>query len=686
MEQRSRVIAATGLIVGIVIATSAGIGLEQQNGTGGGDPHWIDAALGGLVTVSAAVAGVLILGRNRRHAVGVLLLVIATSDVGIRLTREYAVWRIGQGDTGAAAAWAGWFGSWLWVIPVGALVALVAVFPTGTPLGPRWRLLPAAVAMATALTALGGAVHPLAMSDQGLKAELPNPTVSAPTAVAEAIGAAGLVMMPVLIVLAAASIVLRYRRGNPDLRRQILLVVVAASAAALSVVMGADERVILVAVAMIPVAVCVAVLRLRLYAVDRVVARALAFAALAAAVAVLYLLALTATGSAVASAGRGTVAAVAATAVVSLAVQPVKRRLDHAAHRFVHGLRPTREEVIASVVEAAAASVDEVSQRIADAVLYGLPRATHARVEVAVDFGGPVIAERARPGAETGASILIACDASLGSESVATLWASFEPDDPPTTTDRAVLEDIALTAAPALRNVALHAQLAAHARRLVSAQDEERLRVERDIHDGVQQYLIACASSLALARNSDGESHQATETAALHLTSAMRELRRVVHGIRPAVLSDDGVAAALKSHATEVPLPFSLEVSGSDRFPSEVESTLYWCAREALQNVTKHAQASHVSVEVGAVDGVATMRVRDDGCGLRLDAESGSGLRGMRDRLAPFGGTLELNAAPGGGLELSLAVPFGSRGTAAPLGLGDEVPAVAAGRALSVSS
>jgi signal transduction histidine kinase len=203
-------------------------------------------------------------------------------------------------------------------------------------------------------------------------------------------------------------------------------------------------------------------------------------------------------------------------------------------------------------------------------------------------------------------------------------------------------------------------ELRASRARLVEAGDAERRRLERDLHDGAQSRLVAVALLLKSAQNRAGEDPKLTgllERAHAELQTSLGELRELARGIHPAVLTDRGLEPALRTLADRVPVPVALEADVQDRLPPPVEIAAYFVVSEALQNVTKYANAQSASVELKRVDGVVCVEIRDDGVG-GADAAGGSGLRGLEDRVAALDGTLSVDSPPGRGTRLRAEIPL----------------------------
>jgi signal transduction histidine kinase len=196
--------------------------------------------------------------------------------------------------------------------------------------------------------------------------------------------------------------------------------------------------------------------------------------------------------------------------------------------------------------------------------------------------------------------------------------------------------------------------------RILAAADEERRRIERDLHDGAQQRLVAVTLTLRLAEarlaSDPASAKQLIAQAREEAQYAIEELRELARGIHPALLSDHGLAAALEALATRAPVP--VEVSGVPSHPlcEAIEAAAYYVTAEALTNVAKYAHATHAFVRLSLEDDCLRLQVRDDGIG-GADPSTGSGLRGLRDRVDALDGHLELDSPPGGGTTVTVEIP-----------------------------
>ena len=203
--------------------------------------------------------------------------------------------------------------------------------------------------------------------------------------------------------------------------------------------------------------------------------------------------------------------------------------------------------------------------------------------------------------------------------------------------------------------------------RIVAAADAERSRIERDLHDGAQQRMVAVAVTLGLAEaqfatNPDNAVRliaQAREEAQL----AVKELRELARGIHPAVLSDRGLGAALEALAARAPVPVDISGVPEDPLDPAIEACAYFVTAEALTNVAKYANATAASVQVSVEDECLRVEVRDDGVG-GADPTCGTGLRGLRDRVDALDGRLDIDSPPGGGTTITVEMPLERRAIA----------------------
>lgn len=239
--------------------------------------------------------------------------------------------------------------------------------------------------------------------------------------------------------------------------------------------------------------------------------------------------------------------------------------------------------------------------------------------------------------------------------------------DPSLLEDPSLINAAAAAARISLENARLHAetrvqlaQVQKSRARIVTAADEERRRIERDIHDGAQQRLVALGLQLRSAQRmigatTDPELDKLLDATVSELQIAVDELRELARGVHPAVLTEEGLAAALESLAVRTPFPVALSTF-DERLPQPIEATAYFVACEALANVAKHADATKASVTATRSDGKVEIAVEDDGVG-GARPEQGSGLRGLEDRIEALGGRLRIDSPAGGGTRIVGEIP-----------------------------
>jgi signal transduction histidine kinase len=238
--------------------------------------------------------------------------------------------------------------------------------------------------------------------------------------------------------------------------------------------------------------------------------------------------------------------------------------------------------------------------------------------------------------------------------------------DPALDDEPELLDAVTAAAGIALENARLHAELRARVAelrgsraRIVDAGQKERQRLERNLHDGAQQRLIALSLELALwveGLPEDPEARRRLDRARREIATSLEELRAVARGLHPAVVSGHGLEVALEQLAARGPVPVDLNVDVGTRLPERLEVAAYYLVSESLANVGKHAHATSATVEVARRNGEVVIEVVDDGIG-GADTELGSGLRGLADRVESLEGRLRIWSPKGGGTRLRAEIP-----------------------------
>jgi signal transduction histidine kinase len=358
--------------------------------------------------------------------------------------------------------------------------------------------------------------------------------------------------------------------------------------------------------------------------------------------------------------------ALAATAMVAVAFEPVRRRAQAFADRLVYGVRPTPYQTLsrlsAQLTHNEAGLLDGLAATIAGGV--GASKVTiwvgdAERMEAVA--GWPtrqVVGGRALAELEESRDLVRALH--HDGQVRGALVLRRPPGVPPSRVEAQLLADLVAQAGlvidhrARLQQVARQAdELQAAARRIVTAESLARRRIERDLHDGAQQRLVSLGMELgALVEYAAATGHadvvRRAEDARRQLLDATAELREMARGIHPAVLTNDGLEAALATIADRSPVPVRLQVALGQRLPPEVEATAYFLVSEALTNAARHAQAEVVDVIVTLSSGHLTIEISDDGVG-GATAEAGGGLEGLLDRLSALGARLEVESPSGRG-------------------------------------
>jgi signal transduction histidine kinase len=653
--------------------------------------------LGVPAILAFSVVGALIASPRPDNLIGWILCGVGFSFALGSLAGEYATYALliepGSLPGGDIMAW---LGTWIW--PPGIILVftyLLLLFPDGRLPSRRWKPVAWLAAVALLIT-----VIPVAVTAWPIRGPiLANIGEDAPAGSSDAfkvaynIQVSGILLLFVLGIASATSLVIRLRRATGDERAQLKWFVYAGAFAVVAFIansplfhVGGD---VLpgIALMMVPAAVGIAMFKYRLYDIDVVISKTVVVAVLAAFVTAIYLAIVVGIGAAIGTTGQPNVLlSIAATAIVALAFQPLRERARRLADRVVYGKRATPYEVLSEFSErmAGSYSTEDVLPRMARILGEGTGA---TGTEVWLRVGNQLQLAASWPeGEEPEKTPLPVPEDELPefpdsdravpvrhqSELLGALTLAKPPNEPVAPAEEKLLSDLASQAGLMLRNVRLTAELQARLvdlrasrQRLVAAQDQERRRLERDLHDGAQQQLVALAVKQRLAeglvRRDPDKAAQMLADLQADTAEALENLRDLARGIYPPLLADKGLPAALEGHARKVHLPVTVEADGLGRYPQEVEAAVYFCCLEALQNIVKYADASHVSVNLSMEAGQLKFSVIDDGKGFDpASMPQGSGLQGMADRMEALGGILEVRSEPGTGTTVTGRIPAGA--------------------------
>ena len=630
------------------------------------DGWWI--RLSPLYALAFAFVGALIVARRPGNRIGWVACGIGLLTAVYEFGLGYMTFGTYVNPSVPGLGFIHWLEGWEWALPVILMLFfLPLLFPDGKPISPRWWWL-----------------APLVVGGFGL--------AMFQIYVGQLMGLVG-------SVLANVSLFIRYRRAGPEVRQQIrwfglaglLLVIVALSGVIVSPLVYRNNTVVFnpifdvltpLAFTALAVSLGIAVLRYRLYDIDFFLRQALVYGTLVVLISVVYFVTVVSVGSRLGQLPRNDPAAgVAVGAIVALAFQPVRRRLQRLANRLVYGKRATPYEVLSEfgrrmssmyasedlplrtaqvLAEGVAADRATVWLRVGDELRQAAswpaggdgPKAMPLRNGDLPSIGGVADAVPVRYQGEL-----------LGALAVA-------KREPLTATEHRLLGDLGQETGLVLKNARLTAELVqrleelqASRQRLVTAQVTERRRLERNLHDGAQQNLVAMKLKIALAKNLAATDPSKAQVALDELNGeandAIETLRELARGLYPPILAQDGLVAAIDAQARRAPLPVEVTGGPLPRYPQETEAGVYFCVLEALQNIAKHANATKATVCFESKPGRLVFSVSDNGRGMDpARVRSGSGMQNMRDRVEVLGGEFQVESSPNAGTRVVGSVPI----------------------------
>ena len=703
---RGRRLLALGALGLVVVAFLAAIPIDLAIGNApppaesasyGGGGSVLGLVFAAPMVLLAALATNIVLRRDGNRIGWLLLAAIVSLAVG-GIIQDYGTYAISVrhraipgGDLAAG------LGAYGWVFFVAMVLVLpVQLFPDGRPLSRRWRWLVGITVGVVVVGYLGNTFGP------GV-----SPGIRFPHATRGALGTAlgltrlALPAFALCALLGVASLALRYRRSSTEVRHQIRwlllagLLYVVPYAALITLMYAANLRLpwlaalSVIGLATVPFAMAIAVLKYRLYDIDIIINRAFVYGSLAALITASYVVIVVGIGSLVGSGGRpNLLLSIIATALVAVGFQPIRARVQRLANRLVYGNRATPYEVLAQFSERLADTyaADDVLPRMVRVLAEGTAA---ERAEVWLRRGEALILAARWPtlNASAGHTALPMIGQTLpavpGADRVAAVRHQGEvlgaismtkrPAEPLTPIEEKLIVDLANQAGVVLKNVGLAAELMqrlddlrASRQRLVAAQDDERRRLERNLHDGAQQHLVALKVKLRLAEMAGPTNPEKAWRLIAEMKADADEtlttLQELARGIYPPLLADKGLVTALEGQARRATVAVEIAANGIGRYSQELEAAVYFCCLEALQNVSKYAGATKVQVRLCESDGALLFEIEDDGCGFEpAKTPRGSGLQNMSDRLDALGGRLEVTSAPRRGTTMRGLLPLGAR-------------------------
>jgi signal transduction histidine kinase len=575
-----------------------------------------------------------------------------------------------------------WLVNWIWIVPAGAFAFVLLLFPAGLLPSRRWR--PAAwfVAAVYALDTIGYVARasrvwrdPFAPQSQGWYPGLHSALV---------------VLWPAATVVAGAALVTRFARSSGEERLQLKWFAAAAVLVVVTIIplaeapeissrpaagvplVGPLKVLFCLALVCLWVAIAVAILKYKLYEIDIVISKALQYGTLAVFISAVYAALVAGVGT-LAGDRRSPLLSAIAAVVVAVTFHPVQLRAARLANRIVYGRRASPYQVLSEFARRIGGGYarDVLAQMAtivaagtgAQRVVVWLRVGSELRPEAASDGSSaeplPVDGHQlpTLPGTDFGAPVLYHGEL-LGAISI-----RMPRDEPLNPAAEQLVIDVASQAGLALSNAGLIGDLRASRQRLVAAQDEERRRLERNLHDGAQQDLVALAIKLRLAstvvEEDTAEARQLLGELQEDAAGALSNLRDLARGIYPPLLADRGLVLALRAQADKSPVPVVVDADGIGRFGQDIEAAVYFCCLEALQNIAKYAAASHVHIRVAAHGHSLRFTVSDDGAGYDASrTPMGSGQRNMADRLAALDGRLEVRSVPTKGTTITAHLPL----------------------------
>lgn len=622
-----------------------------------------------IVVPSVAAAGVIPLWKRPDNPIGQLLLGVVVTMFMIPSLLEIPT--VIEFDAEGAQPWMWapmWINMTLTMVATVLLSTLIVLLPNGRIRYPRERrfLRPAWILVLTPTASLisNEMVLKYEQTFPGLDNVASPNTIGALVPYGATINQAGLLLAGLVFMGAMLLQILRYRKAPIRERKQVRWVIFATG---LAIAIGTIPVVLVsvgvmeplghtlaaglwsaIPIIVIPASVAVAILEPKWVDVDIVIRKSFVYGALSFVILLLYIGAAAAFGMA-AGARMDIEIAVVLTVVIALLFQPARRKLQVVADRWVFGVRPSKYEAVAEFGETIEQASDpaELLPQLVETIQSAL-----GLVWVRASLDDGTVAETGVVSGEPALSVTIGSD----EDRIGLIDCGPKTEGSLDSDEVQLVSTLAGQVGLALMNARL-------AGRIVTAAESERRRIERNIHDGAQQELVALVARLGMARTaaSRGELTPAEIDELQHDTRhILSDLRDLAQGIHPSVLSDGGILEAVEERCTHMPLDVTIDAPESlrsRRFDDDIEGAAYFFVAESLTNVLKHADATRAKVSLMQANGELTLDVTDNGKGFELGATKQTGLEGLRDRIKALGGTVTVSSVPGEGTRVRASLP-----------------------------
>ena len=638
-----------------------------------------------IFAVAFATVGALVASRRPENPIGWIFCAMGVGSGLQELAQQYAIYAVlVKHDTLPLGHVAAWFPSWIWIPITSGAGFLFALFPTGKLTSPRWRAALLISAVGVTIGSIGFALAPGPLENFspvdnpfGIRgAEFLNSTANL----------VGLFIYGWGMIACAASLVARFRRSRSDERAQLKWLAFSAAFVGIALMSsfvetnagGTREVVelfVILSFVTVPLATGIAILRHRLFDIDVVISKTLAYGALAAFITGVYVAIAVGVGSALGNRGNAALSIVA-TALVAIAFQPVRARVQRVANRLVYGKRATPYEVMAGFSHRVAGtlSVEDVLPGMAEAAARGVG-ATRGRVRLVLPGGS----ERSVSWPDTGDGFMRTIDVTYQGRPIGEIGVEKPQGEELTPAEEKLLTDLASQAGLAMHNVRLteeldlrlrelaeqSAQLQVSRQRLVTARDAQRRGLERDIREGPQHQLTDIGRRLAeateLTDRNPAAAGEVLDRLGEQANRTLEGLRDLARGIFPPLLAEKGVAAAIDAHVRKVTANATIEASSAfalARFDADTEAGIYSCCLQALQNVVRHAANAHATIRLSYDGDAVDFAVADDGPGFDVaSTPRGMGLQIMQDRVEALSGSLDVRSEVGAGTTVAGRLP-----------------------------